>query len=140
MYVSTQQLCGLGACCPGKVLEFRGYEVASETTFGPKRCFSEARQQSFKCMNIYPFCPLYHIAPISAFRLSHKPHPSQTVQLERKIIVGRLVLSHCLHPSCLYCNISPCCVYARTFAEDWAYLATPSKPWVRKKVVQLKPD
>ena len=39
------------------MFEIRGYEVASETISEPKQCFSEAGQQSFTCMNIYPFCP-----------------------------------------------------------------------------------
>ena len=38
-YVSTQQLAGSEGVPPRKFLEFRGYEVASETISGPKRCF-----------------------------------------------------------------------------------------------------
>ena len=42
-----------------KILELRAYEITSETIFGPIRCcFSEARRQSYTCMNIYPFFPL----------------------------------------------------------------------------------
>ena len=51
-----------------KVLEFRSYEIASENILGPKRCFSEARRQSLTSMNIYPFCPLRHIALVLTFR------------------------------------------------------------------------
>ena len=32
-----------GACSPRKILKFSGYEIASETNFGPIRCFSEAK-------------------------------------------------------------------------------------------------
>ena len=32
--VSMLQLGGVGACTPRKFLEFRGYEIASETIFG----------------------------------------------------------------------------------------------------------
>ena len=39
-----------------KLGEVWGHEIASETIFGPIRCFSEPRRQSFTCMNIYPFC------------------------------------------------------------------------------------
>ena len=31
-----------GHAPPRTYLEFRGYEIASETIFGPKRCFTEA--------------------------------------------------------------------------------------------------
>ena len=43
---------------PRKFLDFRGYEIASETIYGPIRCSSEDRRQRFTCMNIYPFCTL----------------------------------------------------------------------------------
>ena len=56
--ISMQQLGGSGGIPPRKFGEFRGYEIASETIFGPKWCFSEARQQSLTCMNIYPFLPV----------------------------------------------------------------------------------
>ena len=64
----------------------------------------EARRQSFTCMNIYPFCPLRHIALVSAFRsfanlTSHTLPASQIVRLEERKIVGRLGLSHCSQPS-----------------------------------------
>ena len=62
--VSTLQLGESGACSPRKCLEFRGYEIASiksEIIFGLMQCFSEARRQSFTCMNIYPFC---NISPV----------------------------------------------------------------------------
>ena len=55
---------GLGACSPRKILKFRGYEIASETNFGPIRYFSEAKRQSFTWM---PFCPLGHTPMVSAF-------------------------------------------------------------------------
>ena len=48
--------------------EFRGYEIASETIFEPKKCFSEGRRQSFTCMNIHPFSLSCHIALGSAFQ------------------------------------------------------------------------
>ena len=69
---------GLGACSPRKILKFRGYEITSETNFGPIRCFSEAKRQSFTWM---PFCPLRRTPMVSAFRsrllIGRKPHPSQ---------------------------------------------------------------
>ena len=52
---------------PRKILEFRGYEIASETIFGQVWCFSEARRQSFTWTNIYSFCSLHCTA---TFRLS----------------------------------------------------------------------
>ena len=52
---------------PRKFGKFRGYEIASETIFEPKQCFSEARRQSFTCMNIHPFSLLCPIALGSAF-------------------------------------------------------------------------
>ena len=36
------------------------------------------------------------------------------------------------------CHHAVCVPWA--FAEHWPYLAMPSKPWVREKVVRLKPD
>ena len=131
---------GLGACSPRKFWEFRGYEVASETIFGPKRCFSEARRQSFTCMNI---CPLRHIALVSAFR-SFANLTSHTLRRSfgwknGKLLedsVFRTVRSHLV----FCCNMSPRCVRAMGVCRALAYLARPSKPWVREKVVRLKPD
>ena len=37
--------------------------------FWPMQCFLEARQQSFTCMNIYPFYPSCYIALVLAARL-----------------------------------------------------------------------
>ena len=45
--------------CMVWVMEFRDYQIASETIFAPRRCSSKARRQSFTCMNIYPFCSLH---------------------------------------------------------------------------------
>ena len=47
LIVHVQECYTLGV--PGGMLpqKFRGYEIASETKFGPIQCFSEARQQSF---------------------------------------------------------------------------------------------
>ena len=98
-----------------KFLEFRVYEVASETILGPKRCFSEARRQSFTRMNTYPFCSLCHIALVSVFRLfanltSHTLRRSFGWK-NRKLLedsVFRTVRSHLV----LCCNMSPCCVRA----------------------------
>ena len=73
---------GLGAWPPRKFLEFRGYEVASETIFGPKRCFSEARRQSFTCMSIYPFCLASFPGPAS--------FPSLITRLFRTASDGKL--------------------------------------------------
>ena len=36
-----------------KFMEFTGYDIASESIFGSKRCFSESRRQSFTCMNVF---------------------------------------------------------------------------------------
>ena len=118
---------------PTRFLQFRGYEVASETISGPKQCsFSEARRQSFACMNIYPFCPFRHW-----FRLSDRSLISQATpfadHLEEQKIIGRLSLSHCLQPSQYYVatyHHAVCMPWP--FAEHWPYLATPSKPWVRE--------
>ena len=136
---------GLGACPPPrKFLEFRGYEVASETIFGPKQCFSEATRQSFTCMNIYPFCPLCHIALVSAFR-SFANHTSHTLRRSFGWKNGKfLPRSFILFAAISYyvaTNVTTLCArHAWAFAEHWPYLATPSKPWVRGKVVRLKPD
>ena len=43
-------------------LEFRGYEIASETIFGAIRCAIRRPDDSFTCMNIYPFHPLHRTA------------------------------------------------------------------------------
>ena len=129
----------MGACPLRKFLEFKGYEVASETIFGPKRCFSEARRQSFTCMNIYPFCPLRHIAlhgfDFPIVRQSHKPHPSQIVRLEEQKIVGRLGLSHCSQPSRIMLQhvTTLCACHGMGVCRALAYLATPSKQWVRER-------
>ena len=45
MCMRTQQLGGSGDSPTGNCWEFRDYEIASETIFGPKRCFSEARRR-----------------------------------------------------------------------------------------------
>ena len=56
-YVSKLQLGGLGACSPRK---FRGYAIASETSFGPIRYFSEAR-----CFGFWSFANLAsHMHPL----------------------------------------------------------------------------
>ena len=63
--INTQQLGGLGACPPPppkKMFQFNGYEIASETIFRPKWCFSEARQQNSTCMSICLSCPLHRTA------------------------------------------------------------------------------
>ena len=59
-----------GNAPPHKIfnLEFRGYEIASETILGPKRCFSEARGQSFICTDIHFSCLLRRTALVSALR------------------------------------------------------------------------
>ena len=114
-------------------LEFMGYEVASETISGPKRCFSEARRQSFTCMNIYPFCLLRHIdlALVSAFR-SFANFTSHTLRRS----LGRTescwkARSFALFAAISYyvatCHHAVCVPWA--FVEHWPYLATPSKPW-----------
>ena len=59
--------------------------------FFPKRCFSEARRQNITYMNIYPFCPLRHIA-LHGFGFP-------IVRLEERKIVGRLGLPYCSQPS-----------------------------------------
>ena len=50
LVVCTQECYTLGGpegMLPQEILKFRGYEIASETNFGPIRCFSKAKQQSF---------------------------------------------------------------------------------------------
>ena len=100
----TQQLGGSG----GKFLEFRGYEVASETIFGQNNASRpEARRQSFTCMNINPFCTL---------RLSDRSLISQATpfadRLEERKIVGTLGLSHCSQPSRIMLqHVTTLCAY-----------------------------
>ena len=58
---SVQRLAGPGGHAPPrKFLEFsRGYEIAPETIFGPKRCFTDARQQlEFYMQKYIPFLPV----------------------------------------------------------------------------------
>ena len=50
--VSTQQLGMSGGVPPKKFMEYRDYEIASETIYGLIQCFLEVRH-SFTCMNIY---------------------------------------------------------------------------------------
>ena len=45
---------------PRTILEFRCFEIASETILGPKHCFS--RGQTSTCISVYPSCPLCHTA------------------------------------------------------------------------------
>ena len=125
----TQQLGGSG----GKILEFRGYEVASETIFGQNNASRpEARRQSFTCMNINPFCTL---------RLSDRSLISQATPFADRLDCWN-TRSFALFAAISYyvatCHHAVCVPWA--FAEHWPYLATPSKPWVREKVVRLKPD
>ena len=106
-------------------LEFMGYEVASETISGPKRCFSEARRQSFTCMNIYPFFS--------------KPHPSQIAWKNGKLLEGsvfRTVRSHLV----LCCNMSPRCMRAMGVCRALALFGDAKQAMVREKVVRLKQD
>ena len=88
VWKSMQQLEGSGGMPLRTFLEFRGYEIASETIFGPKRCFLEARRQSFttllhfflhlsmfRACNYALFSPLpllgsYHYGRISGRSLS----------------------------------------------------------------------
>ena len=114
---------GVWGHAPQKFWEFRGYEVASETISGPKRCFSKARRHAEFYMHEHlPFLP---VAPlVSAFwsfanLTSHILHRSLG---ERKII-GRLSLSHSVRSHLvLCCNMSPRCVRAMGICQALALL------------------
>ena len=137
--VSTQQLGEVGGMPPPrKFLEFRGYEIASETIFGPKRCFSEARRQSSIRMNSYPFCPLRQIAAFHSLISQAIPFADEACETNRSLgrtescwktrkRFFRTVCSHLV----LCFNVLPRCVCAMGVREHWPYLATPSKPWGR---------
>ena len=92
-----------------------------------------------------PFLP---VAPYSTawFRLSNRSLISQATPFADRS-VGRTencwkTRSFALFAAISYyvatCHHAVCVPWA--FAEHWPYLATPSKPWVREKVVRLKPD
>ena len=134
---------------PRKFLEFRGYEIASETIFGPKRCFSEARRQSSIRMNSYPFCPLRQIAAFHSL-ISQAIYPSQMrlvrliVRLEEQKVVGRLGRdSFALFAAISYYVLT----YYHAVCVPWAFAST-GPIWRRQashgggpgKVVRLKPD
>ena len=53
-YVSTQQIGGSGSMLPPPENFWNLEAMRLKTISWPKRCFSEARRQSFTCMNIYP--------------------------------------------------------------------------------------
>ena len=108
---------------------------ASETISGPIRCFSEARQQSFTCMNIYPL-------PIASYSIGfgflivclfRKPHHSQ-MRLARlqsfawkkgKLLEDSEEFLHTVHS------------HPASFNKHFGNGAN----WrVREKVVRLKPD
>ena len=69
---------GLGACSPRK---FRGYEIASETNFGPIRCFLEAKRQSLTWNAFLPVASAFW----SSLLIGRKPNPSE-VKLARLIV------------------------------------------------------
>ena len=79
--VSMQQLLLLGwsgGMLPQKCLKFRGYEIASETIFGPIRCFSEARRQSFTCTLSAPLRRTTLVLAFWSFaNLATHMHPSE---------------------------------------------------------------
>ena len=54
-------------------MKFRGYEIASETIFGPMQCFSEARQQSFTC-TLSAYCITQNWFQPSGRLLTLQPH------------------------------------------------------------------
>ena len=92
-----------------------------------------------------PFLP---VAPYSTawFRLSDRSLISQATPFADRS-VGRTencwkTRSFALFAAISYyvatCRHAVCVPWA--FAEHWPYLVTPSKPWVREKVVRLKPD
>ena len=132
--ISTQELGGSGGMPPPpprKFWEFRVYEVASETIFGPKRCLSEVRRQSFT--SVHEHLP---VVPYSTawFRLSNRSLISQATPFADRS-VGRTencwkTRSFALFAAISYyvatCHHAVCVPWA--FAEHWPYLATPSKP------------
>ena len=99
----------MGACSLRNFLKFRGYEIASETIFGPMQMLLGGKTTE---SHMYEYLPIVLYSNGFGFpivRVSCKPHPLQMklvrliVRLEEwKAVVGRLrrILSHCLQPSC----------------------------------------
>ena len=64
----------------GGLLEFRAYEIVSETIIGSIRCFLDARRQ-FHMHEYLIFLPIASYSIAFSFPLSRKPHPSETNRL-----------------------------------------------------------
>ena len=69
---------------PTSPRKFRGYETAPETIFGAIQCFSEARQQSFTCMDI--------TLSAHCFRLSDCSLISQATSFTDVLRLARLIV------------------------------------------------
>ena len=97
-------------------------------TFGPKWCFSEARQQSFTCMSIYlpAYCAVQRWFWLFDRLLIRKLHPSQMslvrliVHSEEQKVVGRKTRKRFFCTVCSHLNMSPPnvrCVYV--LCRNW---------------------
>ena len=117
-----------GHAPPGKfVLEFRGYEIASENVLGVIRCFSKARWQSFTCMSSYlPFLPIvsYSTGSLGRTRSFWKKDSEE--------------FFHISHLASF--NMSPVCLGALRGRLPSKGIIGNAKAQVWKKVVQMKPD
>ena len=112
-----------GHALPENFWEFRGYEMASqiistfETTFGPIRCFSEARQPRFTCMNVYlsAHCVVQHWFWFSDIVSQATPFADETRKIHYHSLGrtescwgGRLGRdsSHCSQTSCKFEHVT----------------------------------
>ena len=104
-----------------QLLEFKGYEIASETIFGPKRCMHEY--------------PLHHIELVSAFRsfANLASHTLHRVRLARLII--RLKLLEDLEGilSSLFAAISYyVSIFHHAVCIPWVHLPSTGPIWWRQ--------
>ena len=135
---------GRGTCTPRKFSEFRGYEIASSTNFGPIQCFWDAKRPSFTCMNIHPLYLLRHTGPVSALQslISQATpfcrwslHDCVWLEEQKEETLGR-VLSHSSQPSCKFQHVTcvlnwgPCVGW---LSNDVNWQCHASKPRVRRK-------
>ena len=90
-----------GHASPPKILKL---EIASETIFGPMRCFSDRGQMTELHMNAILPIALYTngVGFRSSSLIGRKPHPSQVklarlaiVHLQERKVVGRLAEQFC---------------------------------------------
>ena len=105
LVVCAQKHCTLGGSAgmlpPPKILKL---EIASETIFGPMRCFSDRGQMTELHMNAILPIALYTngVGFRSSSLIGRKPHPSQVklarlaiVHLQERKVVGRLAEQFC---------------------------------------------